>query len=87
MAGVAEEALVAQDNVVAVDQGADATDVVIGPVGSARLIDPESAGSLGADLDALTPIDGGSDPRAVVGGSIEGQTESREPREGQGRSS
>ncbi|MHB8399598.1 MAG: hypothetical protein ACYDCI_11810 [Candidatus Limnocylindrales bacterium] len=77
----------AQDNGVAVDQGADATDVVIGPVGSARLIDPASAGSLGADLDALTPIDGGSDPRVVVGGSIEGRTEPREPREGQGRSS
>ena len=77
----------AQDNVVAVDQGADATDVVIGPVGSARLIDPASAGSLGADLDALKPIDGGSDPRVVVGGSIEGRTEPREPREGQGRSS
>jgi len=54
------------------DQGPDSSDVVEGPVGSARLKDPETSGPIGADLDALPPIDvdaGDTEPR---GRSIEG---------------
>lgn len=35
----------------------DASDVVAGPVGSAWLKDPATSGPVGADLEALEPID------------------------------
>jgi hypothetical protein len=35
----------------------DASDVVEGPVGDASLRDPATSGPIGADLEALTPID------------------------------
>ena len=35
----------------------DARDVVTGPVGDARLVEPSTAEALSADLDRLTPID------------------------------
>jgi hypothetical protein len=39
-------------------QPPDASDVVEGPIGSARLKDPASSGPNGADLDALPRIEG-----------------------------
>ena len=35
----------------------DSSDVVTGPVGSAKLVEPTTADALSADLDRLTPID------------------------------
>ena len=37
----------------------DSSDVVTGPIGSARLVEPAKAESLGADLEALPTIDAG----------------------------
>ena len=56
----------------------DASDVVEGPVGSASLKDPATSGPMGADLDALPPIDADGDA-AVDDVSIEGPTR-RDPR-------
>jgi hypothetical protein len=42
----------------------DASDVVVGPVGSASLKDPSTSGPIGADLAALEPIDVPSDDPA-----------------------
>jgi hypothetical protein len=39
------------------DDPPDASDVVHGPIGSASLRDPATSGPMGADLDALEPID------------------------------
>lgn len=39
----------------------DASDVVDGPIGSASLRDPATSGPMGADLDALEPIDSDGD--------------------------
>ena len=39
------------------DSPPDASDVVDGPIGSASLRDPATSGPMGADLDALKPID------------------------------
>jgi hypothetical protein len=43
------------------DDAPDASDVVDGPIGSASLRDPATSGPMGADLDALEPIDDGDD--------------------------
>lgn len=40
---------------------ADASDVVDGPIGSASLRDPATSGPMGANLDALEPIDNAGD--------------------------
>ena len=58
-------------------QPPDASDVVEGPVGSASLKDPATSGPMGADLDALTPIDADGDA-AIEDGSIDGPA--RDPR-------
>lgn len=47
----------------------DASDVVEGPVGDSSLKDPATSGPIGADLDALVPIEvppksGGEDDKA-----------------------
>jgi len=42
-------------------QPPDASDVVEGPVGSASLKNPATSGPMGADLDALPPIEADGD--------------------------
>ena len=39
------------------DLDGDSSDVVTGPVGSARLVEPSEAAALGADLEGLPIID------------------------------
>lgn len=58
------------------DSPPDASDVVDGPIGSASLRDPATSGPMGADLDALEPIDRDGDesdaPRPIDGPAAEG---------------
>ncbi|MHB8459378.1 MAG: hypothetical protein ACYDAK_09645 [Candidatus Limnocylindrales bacterium] len=74
-----------QDRSSASDGPSDATDVVEGKVGSAWLRDPATSGSIGADLEGLTPIDVPSADRTDEGGSIEGRPESPEHQAGDTR--
>jgi hypothetical protein len=39
------------------ERSPDASDVVEGPVGDSSIKDPSTSGPIGADLEALTPID------------------------------
>ncbi|HEX7472632.1 MAG TPA: hypothetical protein VF323_06090 [Candidatus Limnocylindrales bacterium] len=48
----------------------DASDVVEGPVGSAALKDPATSGPMGADLDALPPIDADGDAAIEDGSTV-----------------
>jgi hypothetical protein len=59
---VAQEKTMFDDPRETTDVDGDSSDVVTGPIGNARLVEPSKADGLGADLDELSGVKSGDDP-------------------------